>query len=183
MKNKITLVLLACMAFLMVGCLRPGERQLTKGNEYFDKGRWSEAIVEYTEAIEKSTGTENNPILLTAYTNRAESYFFLNKIDQAIADSSKAIEVDPLSVMPYLNRSKYYIYNDEYDNAIADCDKILELGLESPIVYFNRGVANSKKGNYNQAVEDFNKALEISSDEIFNQRIKDYLAEIEKNTN
>jgi tetratricopeptide (TPR) repeat protein len=180
MKNKITLVLLACLAFLMVGCLRPGERQLVKGNEYFDKGRWSEAITEYTEAIEKSTGTENNPVLLTAYTNRAESYFFLNKVDEAIADSTKAIEVDPLSVIPYLNRSKYYIYNDEFDKAIADCDKVLELGLESPITYYNRAVANSKKGNYDAAIDDFNKALEISSDEILNQRIKDYLAQIEK---
>jgi tetratricopeptide (TPR) repeat protein len=181
MKGKITLVLLLCMTLFMVACLRPGERQLIKGNEYFDKGRWSEAITEYTEAIEKSTGTENNPILLTAYTNRAESYFYINNIDQAIADSTKAIEVDPLSVIPYLNRSKYYIYNDEYDKAIADCNKVLELGLQSAFVYFNRAVANTKLGNYEEALDDFNKALEISTDEVLNQRINEYIKEIEKN--
>ena len=135
MKSKVTIVLLLCMAIFMVACLRPGERQLIKGNDYFDKGRWSEAIAEYTEAIEKSSSTENNPILLKAYTNRAEAYFFTNNIDQAIADSTKAIEVDPLSVMPYLNRSKYYIYNDQYENAIADCDTVLELGFQYALVY------------------------------------------------
>lgn len=179
MKSKITFVLLLCIAFLMVACIRQGERQLIKGNEYFDKGRWSEAIAEYTKAIEKSTGTKNNPVMLTAYTNRAEAYFFINNIDQAIADSTKAVEVDPLSVMPYLNRSKYYIYNDEYNKAIADCDKVLELGLQSTLAYYNRGVANTKQGNYKEALNDFNKALEISSDEVLNQRINDYIKEIE----
>ena len=183
MKSKITIALLLCTAFFMVACLRPGERELTKGNKYFDEGRFSDAIEKYTEAIEKNPVTENNAVVLKAYTNRAEAHFYLGKIDQSIADSTKAMEVDPLSIMPYLVRSKYYIYNGEYDNAIADCDKVIELGLRSAEIYYNRGVANSKKGNYEQALEDFNQALEISTDETLKQIVNSYIKEIKDKMN
>ena len=66
-------------------------------------------------------------------------YFFLNKINLALADYKKAVEINPVYVHPYLNLAAYYEYVKDYKQALVYYDKILALDAQ------NDGVIVKKK--------------------------------------
>lgn len=179
MNNRIRILLIITTIALIVvaGCKTPLEKHLDKGNHYFDKEKWDEAIIEYTAAI------EIDPANAQAYTNRGAAYVEQGKYELAIADYNKASELSPENIIVYYNRSMAYIHIGEYDKAIADCNKIIdELDLKYHWVYFNRAVAYSKKGFYNEALNDFYSAKNQTSNEEFNRRVDQYIEEIQNYT-
>lgn len=59
-----------------------------KGNEAFQKGRYNEAVELYSKAI-----TLNNTESIY-FSNRAQAYKKLGKIEEALKDAQEAIELD-----------------------------------------------------------------------------------------
>jgi tetratricopeptide (TPR) repeat protein len=165
MKHGIYIILLVALLISVVACMDPEYYHLKKGDEYSEKKKWSEAIVEYTKSIEIS------PKLIQAYSNRATAYTENGQYEKAIADCTKAIEMDPKSVIPYYNRSIAYLYNREYNKAILDCEKIIELGLNSAWVYYHRGMGYYGLGDYSAAINNFVNAKKISSSTEFIQMV------------
>jgi tetratricopeptide (TPR) repeat protein len=62
---------------------------LDHGRACLDKGKYDEAIADYTKAISL------DPNDATAYTNRGLAYESKGEVDRAIADYTKAIEINP----------------------------------------------------------------------------------------
>ncbi|XP_077275601.1 protein unc-45 homolog B-like [Temnothorax americanus] len=61
-----------------------------KGNEKFNKGNWSEALSDYTNALNL---VENNTEKTVYYKNRAAAYLKLNDYENAIEDCDSALKI------------------------------------------------------------------------------------------
>jgi len=87
--------------------------QNNRGVEYAEQGRYEQAIVEFTQCIQKRS------IYARGYHNRAIIYARQGKLDLAIADLSKAIEMYPDSSNPpyFYSRGVAYTQKGLYDMA------------------------------------------------------------------
>jgi len=86
-----------------------------------DKGKYDQAISDYTKAIEIDPGHS------TAYNNRGVAYGEKGQYDRAISDYTKAIEINPRFAAAYYNRGLAYQNKGGYDQAIPDYNKALEI--------------------------------------------------------
>ncbi|MFH1564118.1 MAG: tetratricopeptide repeat protein [Nitrospirota bacterium] len=129
---------------------------LLRGNEYYNKGLYDQAILDYNKAL------EINPRCAEAYNNRGIAYKNKGLYDQAISDYNKAIEINPRYAEAYYNRGSAYYNKGLYDQAISDYNKALEINPRDAEAYNNRGIAYKNKGLYDQAISDYNKAIEIN---------------------
>lgn len=93
-----------------------------RGAAYAAQGNLSQAISDYTRAIEIIPG------LAVAYHNRGNVYFQQGRLPQAISDYTRAIEIDPSLADTYRNRGVAYYRTREHDKARADIYKAVELG-------------------------------------------------------
>ena len=83
---------------------KDGDAYLRRGFAYYNRGRYDEAIADYTRVIELS------PKNRLAYFNRGDAYDEKKLYLQAIADYNQAIAIDPQ-------------YNDAYFNKAGSCAK------------------------------------------------------------
>jgi tetratricopeptide (TPR) repeat protein len=127
-----------------------------RGNVYSDLGQLTQAISDYTKAIEL------NPKLAEAYSNRGTAYDKLGEYTQAISDYNKAIELNPKLAEAYYNRGTAYDKLGQHTQAISDCTKAIELNPKLAQAYSNRGAAYADLGQHTQAISDYTKAIELN---------------------
>ena len=126
-----------------------------RGNDHRDKGKYDEAISDYTKAL------EIDPTLAEAYGNRGTTYGRKGQYDKAISDFTKALEINPKDALAYYNRGLAYYNKGQYGEAISDGTEALKINPRYAAAYYNRGLAYGRKGQYDDAISDFTKALEI----------------------
>jgi len=95
-------------------------REKDKGNEYFNQGKFSEAVARYTRAINLDP---TNPILPA---NRAMANLKLRNFNEAEIDCTKAITLDPQYVKAYQRRGVARQFLKLYDDAIKDFQIVLK---------------------------------------------------------
>jgi tetratricopeptide (TPR) repeat protein len=127
------------------------ENALKEGMDYTNKGRYDEAIVEFTSVI------TINPKNAAAYYHRGLAYQKKDKLDKAILDYTKAIEINPRNADFYFYRGVAYYYNGKPDQAIDDWSKAIELSPNSADIYQKRAFAYFKKQEYYKSWEDVHK--------------------------
>ena len=145
-----------------------------RGNIYGKQGNLTQAISDYTKAI------EINPKYTEAYYNRGNTYEKQGNLTQAISDYTKAIEINPKYTAAYCNRGNAYQTQGNLKEAISDYTKALEINPNFAGVYTNRGNVYQTQGNLPLAIADYNKALEISpndSTSLYNRGLAYYGAE------
>jgi tetratricopeptide (TPR) repeat protein len=175
LKKRIYLafLIIAAIAILFTGCKTPLEQHLDKGNSYFDKEKWDEAIAEYTAAI------EIDPENAQAYGNRGAAYAEKGVYKDSIPDYNKAIELDPQNAVLYYNRAIAYNYMGEYEKAIADCTTVIEeLELRNNWAYFQRGIAYFSLNRFNDALNDFYNAKKQTTSAEFHEKVDQYIQRI-----
>lgn len=116
-----------------VDCLR-------RGYAYYEKGRYDEAIMEFTNAI----GFDPNNAV--AYRNRGHAYNEKGRYDEAIMDFTKAIDLDPNNAVAYRSRGHAYNEKSRYDEAINDFNKAINLDPNYTDACNGRENAYRKKG-------------------------------------
>jgi len=98
---------------------------LDHGRACLDKGKYDDAIADYTKAIAL------NPNDATAYSNRGVAYGSKGAFDRAIADYTKAIALKPnvalAYTLAYTNRGYTHEKKGDKEQAIADFRKALEI--------------------------------------------------------
>ncbi|XP_043478334.1 mitochondrial import receptor subunit TOM70 [Leptopilina heterotoma] len=89
------------------------------GNKYFNDGKYDEAILQYSKAIE--TCLEGNPTELSIfYQNRAAAYTKLKKYSAVKADCSKALELNPRYIKALIRRSHALEECNDLETALED---------------------------------------------------------------
>jgi stress-induced-phosphoprotein 1 len=96
------------------------EQEREKGNEYFKKDQYPEAVKHYTEAIKR------NPSDAKAYSNRAACYTKLGALPEGLKDANKCIELDETFVKGYSRKGAIQFFMKEYDKAL----ETYQLGLK-----------------------------------------------------
>ena len=140
-----------------------------RGNSYYQKGNYNQAISDYTDAI------RHNPSFARAYDNRGVVYLRMGNYDQAIQNYNEAIRLDPGNALTYNNRGSAYDNRGDhggaiadYDRAIADFTQAIRLDtLEGPRKawpFNNRGNTHRAKGQYDRAIADFDQAIRLNPD-------------------
>lgn len=97
------------------------EQEKSKGNEYFAKGKFPDAIRHYSEAIKRSP---EDPRL---YSNRAACYTKLMEFNMALRDCDACIKKDPKFVKGYLRKGACLLAMKENVKAAEAYRKALEL--------------------------------------------------------
>jgi stress-induced-phosphoprotein 1 len=96
------------------------DQEREKGNEYFKKDQYPEAVKHYTEAIKR------NPSDAKAYSNRAACYTKLGALPEGLKDANKCIELDEKFVKGYSRKGAIQFFMKEYDKAL----ETYQLGLK-----------------------------------------------------
>ncbi len=98
---------------------KTGEQKLevaytNRGTAYLRKGRYNEAIGEYTKALKM------NPSYAIAYCNRGMAHAKNGHYEKAVADYNKALNIDPKHSTTYYNRGIAHLRLGESKEAIKD---------------------------------------------------------------
>lgn len=88
------------------------DEEREKGNEYFKKQQYPEAIKHYTEALRRNP---NDP---RVYSNRAACYTKLGALPEGLKDANKCIELDPAFTKGYSRKGAIQEFMKEYDKAL-----------------------------------------------------------------
>lgn len=92
-----------------------------KGNDFFQKGQFSDAIKAYTEAIKR------NPEDAKIYSNRAASYTKLLEFNLALKDCEECIRLDPKFVKGYLRKGSVLMGMKELSKAQMAYQQALDI--------------------------------------------------------
>lgn len=127
-----------------------------RGLSRFDKGDFSGAIADFTQAI------QNQANYSEAFFYRGLAYFEQNKFAESMADYNRAIEINPGYVDAYYNRALVRAAMGNRLGSIDDYTQVIRLDQTFAAAYNNRGLAFSDLGHQQQAIDDFNQALKIN---------------------
>jgi tetratricopeptide (TPR) repeat protein len=165
-----------------------------RGDAYVNKGDYSKAILDYTNAIELSSeikhterflialdrGNNSNMEILdiskvpnlgiksSLYDKRGFAYYKKGNYDGAIRDYTTAIELKPKNGELYAKRAGSYFLMGEYYMAIADYTRAIELSPENrALIHKKRGFVYERINNFDRALTDLKKAIEMGEDDQF----------------
>ena len=177
--NAFLLITLSILLFFTFSCISPEYKHLNRGNNFYDNGKWNEAISEYTEALNVKTDLMQKGDLIRIYSNRAAAYNNIGEYDKAIADCDAAIKLDPEALFPYINRSFSHFYKQDYEEALTDCDTAIALRSYDASLYYHKAMIFKRlatktgdKNYYNEVYSNLILAGQKSTDAKFNQMIQ-----------
>lgn len=142
--------------FLIIGNVyakQPEEELFDKGDTYYEKQMYDEAIIAFTTAI------QINLRYTEAYLKRGIVYYEKGDPSQAISDLSKVIELDLNNVEAYFYRGLAYSDRFNFDRAISDYSKAIDIGSSNLAdIYRCRAMAYFSKQEYDKSWEDVHRA-------------------------
>jgi len=97
------------------------EQEKEKGNEFFRKGQFADALKCYSEAIKR------NPSEAKVYSNRAACYTKLAAFDLGLKDCETCLELEPTFVKGWIRKGKILQGMQQYSRANTAFQKALEL--------------------------------------------------------
>lgn len=155
-----------------------------KGNEFFKVGKYEDAIVWYSKAVDADPSNE------TLYSNRAASYSAVNKHQEALVDAEKCVQLKPTWVKGHFRKGIAMCRMGRYDEAVAAYAKSLEIEPSNKDIQAKYNEARSlmkkeaesksaskvtdpaeckklgntlfKDGNYEDAIGWYSRAIELS---------------------
>ena len=156
------------------------EKELEKGMDLIEKGRFEEALTVLDDMVNKGETAEY-------YYNIGYIKTSEGKYSEAIEAFRKATQLDSLFAKAYEGMGKAYhamgqhemaekclqkaadIYMDKenVEDAESVLNEILEISKDSANVFNSLGVLYRKKGDFRKALKNYEKALRIHPDETF----------------
>ena len=158
MKNLFTILLLLLSSLSIYG-QASSDKLIRQGVSLHDKGRYTEAIACYEEAL------KINPSSMSAVYEMSLSYLELKDYDNAIKNSSKVITANfqPLLMDAYIVKSSALAEMNKIDQSIQLLNDALIRCGDEYLLYFNLGLCYFNKKDNKQAIFNLRKAIEIDA--------------------
>ncbi|GEM_PF-2000528 len=143
-----------------------GERWMREGRAAEAKGEWTQAETDFNRSI--ALDPQDAGVL----NQRGMLYRLLGKLEEAIADYTRAIDLPKPKASYYFNRANARV--DRYDrfpqredaeSALKDFAKAIELDPRHSGAYLNRGNLRAKRKEYDPALEDFTTAISLAPED------------------
>ena len=134
------------------------ESLLTRGDAYYNIGKFDLALAEYSRAIQLM------PTLARANNARGLAYQGLAIYDLAVIDFDEAIRLNPAYAEAYTNRGNVFVRTSQDDRALVDYDEAIRLKPELAAPYNNRGFILSTRQMFDRAIADFDTAIRLKPD-------------------
>lgn len=119
-----------------------------------DVARYTEAIDDYTHAIELRPGTADN------YFYRGETYMRIGERELAKRDFERALGLNPRMSAPLGELAYLYATSGQTQQAIEFANRALETNERNWRAYYSRGLAFFALKDYDAALADAQSALE-----------------------
>lgn len=124
-----------------------------RGQSYFFRKKYEEAIKSYTSALELKPEVRH-------FLIRSISYYKTNQIELAIEDCTYALEMEPGNSSAHLQRGHLFLQQENYEAALSDLQEVANTPAYLPIIHILRGITYRKLGKYDLSLQDLNKLLE-----------------------
>lgn len=138
-----------------IGLFGMGSMHAVAASDYNRQGEYEEAVVEYTQALEKHPG--NLKLLMARANVEIKSY----DSAPAIEDLDEVLRIDPKYAEALTARATLYSRSNNYDRALADAGRVIALSPEDPDAYRKRAeIARSAK-LYDAEIADLTEAIKL----------------------
>jgi tetratricopeptide (TPR) repeat protein len=147
----------ACTRLIGSRGITPKNLALTysnRGLEYFQSGRYDQAIADYNQAI----ALQRSALILS---NRALAYARTDRFDLALLDYAEAIKLDPARPLSYSNRAVVWYRKGDLGKALADLDMAAQLSPKDARILSSRGNVRQQKGDIDGAMADFERVVKL----------------------
>lgn len=131
--------------------LAEGHNSLANTRLFFDWD-WVGSETEFKRALEL------NPGYASAHHWYAHLLMAEGRVNEALAESKRALDLDVLSPVTNLHLGWHYVYTRQYDLAIDQLRKTLELDPSYGYAYWYMARAFEQQGKYSDALQALNKA-------------------------
>ncbi|KAJ1678887.1 Palmitoyl-protein thioesterase 1, partial [Spiromyces aspiralis] len=141
-----------------------------QANKLFGAKKYTEAMEEYTKAIEL------NPSIPSYYTNRALCHIRLESYGGAILDADKALELDPNLAKAYYRRASAHMALGKFQEAKKDYTEVVRLEPNDKLAKLRLSscIKLAKQMAFAKALESLTvKQLEADQIDFDNYRIPD----------
>ena len=130
-----------------------------EGSSALLRGRFDLAVAAYDDALKDT----NLPAASQAglYSDRGVAKWRLKRLDDAIADFTKAVSLNPEYAPAYTNRGNVFLEMNRAEDAYKDFDRAVSLAPDFGVAYSNRANANQRLNRLDSAEKDFRKAIEL----------------------
>ena len=129
---------------------------ISSGTANFNKGKYEEAIADYTRAINASPRYDD------AYDDRGLAKSWKDDDAAAIQDFTSAIGLNPSNPLTYKYRCNSLQIVKQYDKALADCTKAIQLDPNDDDSYSIRALVYLKSGKASEGLPDAEHAISLN---------------------
>ncbi len=145
------------IATLLIGCSRdPNVRKqkfLESGDRYRDKGKFREAIIQYSNAIQV------DPRFAEAHYQLGETYLKLKDYNRAFVELSRTVDLVPDNYPAHLELANLLIGARQLNDAHTHLDFLKSSQPDSPDTHLAWGNFYAAQGNLGAAVIEMQKAI------------------------
>lgn len=103
-----------------------------QGNQLFGEGRYTEAVVRYTEAL----GLSENKAAIEAHlvlSNRAACYLKTESYEQAVDDCNEALKLQPTMMKALFRRGQAYDALGKMEEALKDLEAAVQAAADQSL--------------------------------------------------
>ena len=129
---------------------------LGRGTEMADKGRFPDAINDFSKAIEQ------DPTMREAYRSRGSLYAQAGQIDLALKDMEIYLKYDSVDVVTWNNLAQIYYRQGKLPKALQAFNKTIELKPDAAMSYQSRAKVYEMLGDTARMRADLDQARAIA---------------------
>ena len=157
--NRVLIATLLGLLLFAMPCwggeTKEGKRHLKRGQKFEKRGRFKEALEQYSRAIQLDGE------LKRAWFRRGVLYFRSSHFEEARSDLTRAIELKPDHGLALYVRGVANRYLMELEQAKSDLTEAIELYPNNLLIFVERAHVHTLRNEFLKAISDLDRAEEM----------------------